>query len=253
MACDRNPTQLSAYLDGELASAEAAAFEQHLRACPACAAEIAATLHLRRSLAAARTRFTPDPAFRQRVVRSLGVQTKRRVSGFVPAAVATATVALLLAALLWNVRTAQLAHRDQTYREVADLHLGELASANPVDVVSTDRHTVKPWFAGRIPFSFNLPELAGTEFNLIGGRLAWLEQEPGAQLLIGLRQHRISILIFRDVPSLSRALPSSQDVASRASFNMSTWTSGGLRFFIVSDADPQELNKLTQIFRQANP
>ena len=258
MACDRNPAQLSAYLDGELASAEAAALELHIRTCPGCAAEIAAALQLRRSMAAAQLRYTPDPAFKQRVMRSLGAAGSKplRISfmpSFVPASVATATVALVLAALLWSVRSSQQALRAQTYREVADLHLSELASANPVDVVSTDRHTVKPWFAGRIPFSFNVPEFSGTEFSLIGGRVAWLEQEPGAQLLLGLHQHRISVLIVRDIPSIAHALPSSTGVENRASFNMSTWTSGGLRFFVVSDADPQELSKLTQMLRQANP
>jgi len=253
MACDCNPAQLSAYLDGELASADAAALEQHLRQCPDCAAEIAAALQLRRSMAAARDRYTPDPAFKQRMLRNIGVPSKPRWLSFIPATVATATIAIVLAALLWSVRSSQQALRQETFREIADLHLGDLASANPVDVVSTDRHTVKPWFAGRIPFSFNVPEFSGTEFSLIGGRVAWLEQEPGAQLLLGLHQHRISVLIVRDIPSIAHALPSSTGVENRASFNMSTWTSGGLRFFVVSDADPQELSKLTQMLRQANP
>src|SRR6202012_5787055 len=110
---------------------------------------------LRRAMAAARGRFTPDPAFKQRVLRSLGpARPKSRWPGFLPAAIATATVALLLAVLLWNARSSRQALREQTFREVADLHLSDVGSANPVDVVSTDRHTVKPWFAGRIPFSF---------------------------------------------------------------------------------------------------
>jgi anti-sigma factor RsiW len=205
-------------------------------------------------MAAARGRFTPDPAFKQRALRSIGVaRPKWRWFSFMPPALATATIALILIVFLWNVRVSQQALREQTFREVADLHVSDIASANPVDVVSTDRHTVKPWFAGRIPFSFNLPEFSGTEFSLIGGRVAWLEQEPGAQLLVGLRQHRVSILIFRDGPGLSRAMPSSRDVSSHAEFNMSTWTSGGLRFFVVSDADAQELTKLAQMLRQANP
>lgn len=250
MPCNQQPLQ--AYLDGELAPAESAALEQHLRACPDCAAAIAAALHLRRAMAAARARFTPDPAFKLRVLRGLGAKpSKTRWLSSVPAALAPA-FALLLIAFLWNLHSAHQALRDQTFREVADLHVGDLASANPVDVVSTDRHTVKPWFAGRIPFSFNLPEFSGSEFSLVGGRVAWLEQEPGAQLLIGLHQHRVSVLIFRDSPTLARALPSSRDVRSRAGFNMSTWTSAGLRFFIVSDSDPQELAKLAQLLQQAN-
>lgn len=254
MATNQHPTQLSAYLDGELASADAAAFEQHLRGCPHCAVEIATALQLRRGMATARGFYSPDPAFKQRVLRSVGAARPRpRRFSFLSAALATAAIALALATFLWSVRSTQTALREQTFREVADLHVSDLASANPVDVVSTDRHTVKPWFAGRIPFSFNLPEFSGTDYSLIGGRVAWLDQEPGAQLLVGLHQHRVSVLIFRDVPGVARALPTSQAVSSRAAFNMSTWASGGLRFFVVSDADPLALARLAQMLRQANP
>lgn len=64
--------------------------------------------------------------------------------------------------------------------EVADLHIATLASANPIDVVSTDRHTVKPWFAGKIPFTFNLPELQNSPFTLLGAKVSYLNQSPGA-------------------------------------------------------------------------
>ena len=76
---------------------------------------------------------------------------------------------------------------------MADLHVSDLASANPYDVVSSDRHTVKPWFQGKIPFAFNLPEFAGTEFTLLGGRLVYLHQQPAAQLVVGVGKHRISV------------------------------------------------------------
>ena len=82
--------------------------------------------------------------------------------------------------------------------ELADLHVATLASANPVDVVSTDRHTVKPWFAGRIPFTFNLPELQDSPFTLVGGKVSYLNQSPGAELIYRVRQHQISVFIFQE-------------------------------------------------------
>src|SRR5258708_16158579 len=88
--------------------------------------------------------------------------------------------------------------RDQVFSEIADLHVATLASASPVDVISTDRHTVKPWFQGKIPFTFNLPELQGTDFTLVGGRVTYLAQSAGAQLIYRLRQHEISVFIFQD-------------------------------------------------------
>jgi anti-sigma factor RsiW len=73
-----------------------------------------------------------------------------------------------------------------------------IASANPVDVVSTDRHTVKPWFAGKIPFTFNLPDLQGSAFTLVGGRVSYLRQSPGAELIFKIRQHQVSVFIFQE-------------------------------------------------------
>ncbi len=82
--------------------------------------------------------------------------------------------------------------------ELVDQHVATLASSNPVDVVSTDRHTVKPWFEGKIPFTFNLPDLQGSPFALAGGRVAYVKQSPGAELIFRIRQHQISVFIFQE-------------------------------------------------------
>lgn len=251
MACEQNPTVLAAYLDGEVVGAEAAHVEQHLRTCPQCAIEIARHMHLRRSLAAARGRHTPDPEWKKRVLASMKTSRPPSSRWYVwISVVSTAIVAVVLLAVVWMQ---QRSARQEAFREVADLHVADLASDHPVDVVSSDRHTVKPWFAGRIPFSFNVPEFTGTEFTLIGGRVAYLQQEPGAQLLVGLHQHRISVLIIRESSQFARAFPSSSAVRERASFNVATWRSGGLRFIVIGDADPAEMSRLVQRLQQANP
>lgn len=251
MACEQNPAALAAYLDGERAGSEAAQMERHLRDCPQCAAQIAQHMHLRRSLAAARTRYVPDLEWKKRVLASMKTSRPPRPRWLVWIPVmSTAVLAGVLLAAVWMQ---QRAAREEAFREVADLHVADLASDHPVDVVSSDRHTVKPWFAGKIPFSFNLPEFTGTEFTLIGGRVAYLQQEPGAQLLVGLHQHRISVLIIRESSRFARAFPSSSAVRERASFNAATWRSGSLRFLVIGDADSAELRRLVQLLQQANP
>jgi anti-sigma factor RsiW len=87
----------------------------------------------------------------------------------------TAAVVLVVGALTFSY-FGSLYTRDRVFSEIADLHVGTLASSSPVDVISTDRHTVKPWFQGRIPFAFDLPELQNSEFTLLGGRMAYLDQ-----------------------------------------------------------------------------
>jgi len=135
----------------------------------------------------------------------------------------------------------------QIYSEIADLHVSTLASASPVDVVSTDRHTVKPWFEGKIPFSFNLPELQNSEFTLIGGRVTYLEQTPGAQLIYHIRKHQISVFIF---PEASR-LEGDSGVSRRTTFEMQSWTQSNLRFFVIGDAPAEDIGKLTDMFQNA--
>ena len=132
--------------------------------------------------------------------------------------------------------------------ELADLHVATLASSNPVDVVSTDRHTVKPWFAGRIPFTFNLPELQGSPFVLVGGRVSYLEQSPGAELIYRVRLHQISVFIFqeKDLRNAGR-----NEVLTARSFGVRSWSHNGLRYFVIGDASPQDLDKLSELLKAA--
>ncbi|MGB7552957.1 MAG: hypothetical protein WBM04_01190 [Candidatus Korobacteraceae bacterium] len=135
----------------------------------------------------------------------------------------------------------------KTVAEFADLHVTALASANPVEVISTDRHTVKPWFQGRIPFTFDLPELKGTPFTLVGGRVAYFHQEPGAHLLFGYQRHFISVFIFRDTPQL--AMPASFLADKSSSFTVRTWTQQGLRYVVIGDASAATIDLATLIQR----
>jgi anti-sigma factor RsiW len=162
--------------------------------------------------------------------------------------VAVAMAAMVLFAFLW------VGHRQTSdaVGEMADLHINALASTNPVDVVSTDRHTVKPWFQGRIPFTFNLPEFSGTDFTLVGGRMVYFHQQPGAQLIVSIRQHKISVLIFQESAEMDREFSGSGAIGRQTSFGMETWRSERLRFVLVSDADPSGIDKLARLFREAN-
>jgi len=131
--------------------------------------------------------------------------------------------------------------------------LSTLASANPVDVVSTDRHTVKPWFAGRIPFTFNVPEFAGSDFALLGGKMAYFDQQQGAELLVSMKQHKISVLIFKESPEMKHAFADAKKMEVRNGFEIETWSSGGLRFVVTGDTEAATIEKLAGMMRQANP
>jgi anti-sigma factor RsiW len=246
--CEQNHEMLAAYLDGEVSSDRAVALEEHLRTCTACAAEVANMLSMRRTMRAARTRFTPGADFRRKI-QSQVAPRRPSFKVFGSLSVAIAALAMMVLVVFW-MRQASV--RADAYREVADLHVGDLASSNPYDVVSSDRHTVKPWFQGRIPFAFNLPEFAGTEFTLLGGRLVYLHQQPAAQVVVGMGQHKISVLIVPDTGVFGSAFPVSERADVRSAFNIETWNSQGLRFFVIGDAEKPGIQRLAQALQSAN-
>ena len=243
MGCETWNEQLNTYFDGELTPDEARALGQHLRECSLCAADSLSRVQQKLAVRTAGKRFVPDPTFRSRVETIIKPRKAFTWSaGWIPALAAIVAGLIVSAFLFLRFQTRS---QQQLLSELADLHVATLASANPVDVVSTDRHTVKPWFEGKIPFTFNLPELQGTAFTLVGGRVAYLNRTPGAELLFRIRQHQISLFIFQE-QALER-MPAIQQ--SAFSFNVVSWAQKGLRYCLVGDVDIQEMNRLSELLK----
>lgn len=249
MACEAWREKLDAYVDGELAPSEANALSAHMRNCSACAAEAVQRVQMKRALAAAGKRYKPRAQFRERVAKS--VSTKRRWKlGWQWLIIAIPAVMVVVVSILVNLSVQrEKALGQRVYSELTDLHVAALASATPVDVLSTDRHTVKPWFEGKLPFTFNLPELQGSEFTLLGGRVTYLEQTPGAHLIYQLRKHRISVFIFPEQSGQLAKLHSGP--MSALSFNLESWAQNGLRYFVVGDVSPDDIQALSKLLQNA--
>jgi len=248
MTCDWVP-KLDLYVDGELFGGELTEVEAHLQACPTCAADALSRLQLKRMTQSAGRRFSPRPEFRLKVAQSVNAAKHPRwARRWAPALAAAAVLVLMLvpgAVWLQHLRT------EQALGELADLHVSTLASANPVDVVSSDRHTVKPWFQGKLPFTFNLPDVQASPFKLIGGRLTYFQQSPGAQLLFEVGKHQISVFIFQNRPEFSR-FNSGSLLSRQLAFNTETWVDGGLWYFVLGDASPSDVHDLSELLRSAD-
>ncbi len=203
---------------------------------------------MKRAIQAAGKRFTPSAEFRKRMQQSMA--PKRQRSFRLGWMLAAAAVVILAVGTFTSSYLGTRSGRDQVFSEIADLHVATLASSSPVDVISTDRHTVKPWFQGKIPFAFNLPELQNSEFSLLGGRMTYLEQTPGAHLVYDVRKHHISVFVFQE-----RSLPARLDENSlspkKLPFNMETWSQGGLRYFVIGDASAADIDSLAKLFKVA--
>lgn len=249
MVCETWKTKLDTYLDSELPSEEMHIFDAHVRSCASCAAEALEKLQIKRNIQTAGRRFAPSAEFRRRMERMIEKKPARTVQGF-GWMMATAMIAILAVCGLIIARVDRIhsRHGQQVYGELVDLHVATLASLSPVDIVSTDRHTVKPWFQGRIPFTFDLPELQNSEFSLLGGRMTYLEQTPGAQLIYKIRKHEISVFIFQE-GQLHHPPEEGSDTMKNLSFNMDTWSQGGLRYCIVGDVSASDIRELARLLQ----
>jgi len=249
MVCESWKKQLDTYLDGEVPEQEMRTFDSHMRNCPSCSADALSRVQLKRAIQVAGRRFTPSAEFRKRMQHDMAPKSRRTFRLGWMLAVAAAVV--LVVGTLTSTYLGNRSGEDHVFSEIADLHVATLASSSPVDVISTDRHTVKPWFQGRIPFAFNLPELQNSEFSLLGGRMTYLEQTPGAHLIYDVRKHHISVFVFQE-RSLPARLSDSSSAPGKLSFNMETWSQGGLRYFVIGDASVANIDSLARLFRAAS-
>ena len=223
MMQDLTAEEVERYADGEIPPESLPEIEAHLRDCSRCANAVLGVMQMKRAVRAAMPRFTPR---RPLVLRKRASQT------FVWFAAAAALIAIAIGGEMLVLS------RNTSARELVDLHSTILASANPIDVVSTDRHTVKPWFEGRVPFAVNVPDLSATPFRLIGGRVVFWHGRPGAYLLVSKGAHKISLFIFESLPSLG----------STPQMTIDEWRANGLTYVAVGDVSRDDLEALRRAF-----
>jgi anti-sigma factor RsiW len=246
MGCESWKAKLDTYLDGELPEEETRSFDAHVRSCPSCAADALSRIQMKRTIQAAGKSYAPSAEFRKRMQQKIAA--KPRLSFGLGWTLAAAAAVILVAGTLTSAYLRTRSDSAQVFSEIADLHVAALASSSPVDVISTDRHTVKPWFQGKIPFAFNLPELQNTEFSLVGGRMTYLDQTPGAHLIYDIRKHHISVFVFQE-RSLPAKLADNSLLPKQLPFNLETWSQGGLRYFVVGDASAADIDRLAKLFK----
>ena len=134
--------------------------------------------------------------------------------------------------------------------ELADQHVATLASSNPVMSFPPTGTRSSPWFEGKIPFTFNLPELQGSPFVLLGGRVAYVNQSPGTELIFRVRQHQYLGLHFPGAGVWEEPLGTRPHRPPFPSKSV-RWCQNGLCYFVIGDASPQDLDKLSELLKAA--
>ena len=269
-----SPTLLNALADGELSALDLADANQHLAACPACTSSALYQSLLKTATARAGQRHSPPPALQDRLARLLSEEALSQQSlptENVPTEIApqpratffpvrgssfggwaAACAALLVCVSVVFVqrnaqRTEALSSQSAAFAtEVADQHIATLAANSAPQVVSTDRHTVKPWFQGKLPFSFNLPAELPAGITLDGANLTYLHNQPTAQLLFSIGKHRASVFVQQRANA-----PSATPSAERSGFHIASFTTPTLEAIAVSDSDPARLADLVTALQQA--
>ena len=250
MNCDHALRMLDAGLDGELDRATNAELEEHIAACPACAQQRIGRLALREALRAA-PRFRAPARLHHAIAAALArpepprrpAPQRRSVSWAGATGLAGGAAALALAAGWW---LASFSFMPQVPDELIARHVASLASDGRLyDVASSDRHVIKPWFAGKIDFAPPVRDLAPSGFTLVGARLDRLAGRPAAAIVYRFRAHEINLFVTRSAATESRPVTLSKP----RGFAMVAWAEDGLAFAAVSDVDPQELTRFAELVR----
>jgi anti-sigma factor RsiW len=250
MICDRAGSIVHGYFDNELDAMGAAEFERHLEQCSECIYALEDMESLRSSMSLAQLYERAPDTLRKKILASLG--PARPVAVFPSRTVwrwlAVAAAILLTTYASWRVTSVGRSGSYETVlaAEIVDAHLRSLQPGHLTDVISTDQHTVKPWFDGKLDFSPPVQDFADQGFPLQGGRIDVVHGQAVAALVYVRRKHFVNVFVW-PTDEKDRA-PSS---GSQQGYQWLEWRKGGMEFCAVSDAPPSALEQL-QIMLTSN-
>jgi anti-sigma factor RsiW len=233
---------LNAYVDGELDALEAGRFEQRIAAEPELAAGVDVRHALRAAIRSDLAEDVPSPQLRRRILALLAPMRPRAPTSWQGLAASFLMGAVLAGGLTLAVLQNSV---DNTVADmVVSNHIRALMAPQPIDIASSDHHTVKPWFNGKVPFAPAVPNLAAQGFPLVGGRIDIVTLKPAATLVYAYGKHFISVTAMPGTEGVAPSLTREVERGYRAL----SWSQGGVTYWAVSDAAPGELERFVKLF-----
>jgi len=253
MNCKDTGEVLDAYFDGELDLVRSLGVEQHLKDCPVCARAHREHELVRKALTSGPLYFNASKGLNKRVrsavrhaSRAEGRAESRRRGWnwswpMIFSPIAAAALVLFVALPMVARRSA----RENLLQEIVSAHVRSLMAdtSHLTDVASTDQHTVKPWFTGKLPFAPPVTDLSAQGFPLIGGRLDYIVDQPVAALVYQRRKHLINLFIW----PAGQQTNSVQEIHAHQGYNLIRWTQGGMALWAVSDVNLADLREFVQL------
>jgi anti-sigma factor RsiW len=253
MDCKNAQTLIDGHLDRELDPARSLEMEDHLRVCAACSQSYKNHQVLSENLRTGSVYFKA-PADLQRSIRRAVRQAAKADSAprwlpwswvRIAAPMAAAAIVLLtLAPFVQGPSTEEI-----LTREVVSSHVRSLMANHLADVSSSDQHTVKPWFNGKVDFSPPVVDLASQGFPLVGGRLDYLNNRPVAALIYQRAKHLINVFIWPSSESSDSGIKSE----TRQGYHLFHWTRSGMTYWAVSDLEKSQLQEFVQLLQNQSP
>lgn len=246
MRCNTTKDLLDGYADGELDLATHLQIEEHLESCPDCALAFENLAALKSATSEDTLYYRASHDLRNRIKTSLVADKPEprpmvwRLS-WIPVLATAAAIVVLVFLFVPREST----NDDMVAKEIVSSHVRSMMANHLIDVPSSDRHTVKPWFDGKLDFSPPVVDLAAQGFPLIGGRLDYAVSRPVAALVYQRHQHYINLFVF---PTTSDA-DSGSKIAVRQGYTLIHWNESGMTFWAVSDLNPNELHEFVQGIR----
>lgn len=249
MSCENTQILLHAYVDGELDLVRSLEIEKHLAGCLACARAVENQRTLGAALRSGSLYYQAPEGLERRV----GSALRRAARPEAPSKrIAWAMLAVAASLLLAGIFVDRLAHfgsrrsaQELVAQEVLDSHLRSLMPGHLTDVQSTDQHTVKPWFNGKLDFSPPVTDFAAQGFPLIGGRLDSIDGRTVAVMVYQRRQHLINVYVWPSAGSPDTPV----GTATRQGFHILHWTRAGVNWWVASDVNEAELDGFADLLR----
>ena len=249
MTCNETKNLLNAYVDGGLDSAGSLSVESHIQRCTSCLTDMENLRSLSSAIQNGGLRFTAPPSLKRKVqaaIRAADPEVKRSFFNWRWAGALVSAVLVVVVGLVLNAQRQKSSEEALLVDNIVSSHVRSMMANHITDVASSDSHTVKPWFGGRLDYSPPAKDLTAKGFRLVGGRLDYLENRPVAAVVYQRSQHLINLFVW---PAASTAIKP-EDQLTRQGYHIIHWTQADMTYWLVSELNLTELSECARLLKE---